>query len=171
MSQSDQLSLFLEGVNIQAQAAAFYSNAPSLDPLHATVLPPDGHTYIPQTRKDVHITPFSHHPNVLASEWLLCWTTLHSHVFQALLDSELPSTSVLKLFKVMLFSLDENTCSNYGAGLLFFTQYCDVNHIPEHSHMPTSEILLSSFSASVAGSMSESALNNWLSRAAVLACG
>ena len=62
----------------------------------------------------------------------------------------------------MLFSLDENTRSNYGAGLLRFTQYCDTHSIPEHSCMPASEFLLSAFSASAAGSASESTLNNWL---------
>ncbi|KAF8220543.1 hypothetical protein L208DRAFT_1333183 [Tricholoma matsutake] len=62
----------------------------------------------------------------------------------------------------MLFSLDENTHSNYGAGLLCFTQYCDAHSIPELSCMPASEILLSAFSASAAGSTSESALNNWV---------
>ena len=62
----------------------------------------------------------------------------------------------------MLFSLDKNTHSNYGAGLLRFAQYCDTHSIPECSRMPASEILLSAFSASAAGSASESTLNNWL---------
>jgi hypothetical protein len=103
-----------------------------------------------------------HCPNVLASEWVLHWTTPHSDIFQSSLDSQLPPLAILKLFKVMLFSLDENTCSNYGMGLLRFTQYCDPHSIPEHSRMPASEILLSSCAASTAGSVTGSALNNWL---------
>ncbi|KAF8236853.1 hypothetical protein L208DRAFT_1250349 [Tricholoma matsutake] len=62
----------------------------------------------------------------------------------------------------MLFSLDKNTCSSYGTGLLQFTQYCNLLCIPDSDHMPASKVLLSSFSASAAGSVSESALNNWL---------
>ncbi|KAF8240142.1 hypothetical protein L208DRAFT_1234893 [Tricholoma matsutake] len=112
--------------------------------------------------KDVHIVPSSCRPNVLASERVLRWTTPHSDVFQSSLNSQLSSSAILKLFQVMLFSLDKNTRSNYGAGLLCFTQYCDSPHIPEHSWMLASEILLSSFAASAAGSVSESALNNWL---------
>ena len=162
MSQSNRLLSFLEGVDVAAQAAAFYLNAPPLDIRHAASLPPDGHVCLPRTRKDARIVPSLRRPNVLASEWVLCWTTPHSDVFQSSLDSQLPPLAILKLFQVMLFSLDENTRSNYGAGLLRFTQYCDFHHIPEHSRMPASEILLSSFAASAAGSVSESALNNWL---------
>lgn len=162
MSQSNRLLGFLKGIDVPAQAAAFYLNAPPLDIRHAASLPPDGHVCLPRTRKDAHIVPSSRRPNVLASDRVLRWTTPHSDVFQSSLDSQLSSLAILKLFQVMLFSLDENTCSNYGAGLLRFTQYCDSHHIPEHSRMPASEILLSSFAASAAGSVSESALNNWL---------
>ncbi|EGO27016.1 hypothetical protein SERLADRAFT_368511 [Serpula lacrymans var. lacrymans S7.9] len=51
---------------------------------------------------------------------------------------------------------------NYGAGLLQFTQYCDQLNIPEENCMPASETLLTAFSAHAAGSISLSALNNWL---------
>jgi hypothetical protein len=164
MSHPDCLSSFLQGVDVPTQAAAFYANAPLLDVRHAASLPTDGHVRLPRMHKDAHIAPSSHRPNVLASERVLHWTTPHSDVFQSSLNSQLPPSAVLKLFKAMLFSLDENTCSNYGTGLLCFTQYCDSHHIPEHNCMPASKILLSAFSASAAGSVSESALNNWLVR-------
>ncbi|KAH7903818.1 hypothetical protein BJ138DRAFT_1189120 [Hygrophoropsis aurantiaca] len=57
---------------------------------------------------------------------------------------------------------DRSTRSNYGAGLLRFTQYCDSLHLPEVDRMPASEALIASFSASAAGNISSSALNNWL---------
>ncbi|GLB38818.1 hypothetical protein LshimejAT787_0506830 [Lyophyllum shimeji] len=163
MSRPDRLTALLDGVDVQAQAAAFYANAPPLDVRRAASLPTDGRIRVPRKpRKDAHITPSFHRPHVLASERVLRWTTPHSEQFQASIEAELPNPAILKLFKVMLFSLDENTRSNYGAGLLRFTQYCDTHHIPEHSRMPASELLLSAFSASAAGSASESALNNWL---------
>jgi hypothetical protein len=162
MSQPNRLTEFLNGVNVSAQAAAFYANAPSPDIRQLASLPPDGRIRIPRTRKDAHILPSHHRPNVLASERVLRWTTPHSDVFQTSLETVLSSSSTLKLFQVMLFSLDENTRSNYGAGLLRFTQYCDAHSISEHNRMPASEILLSAFSASAAGTASESALNNWL---------
>jgi len=162
MSQSDCLTAFLEGVDIPAQATTFYTSAPLLDICYTASLPVDGCICIPWKRKDACIVPSSHCPNVLASERVLRWTTPYSDTFQVSLEAELPSSSILKLFQVMLFSLDENTHSNYGAGLLHFTQYCNTHSIPEYSCMPASKLLLSAFSASTAGSASESALNNWL---------
>lgn len=62
----------------------------------------------------------------------------------------------------MLQSLDHSTRSNYGAGLLRFTQFCDLLALPEESRMPASPELISLFSAHHAGHASEKTLNNWL---------
>lgn len=160
---SDSLADHLRGVDIAAQAAAFYANAPPLDIRRAASLPTEGRLRVPRRpRRDAQILPSSHRPPVLASDRVLLWTTPHSHTFQTSLEAELPNTAILKLFRCMTFSLDENTRSNYGAGLLRFTQFCDAHNIPEVNRMPASEALLSSFSASAAGSASESALSNWL---------
>jgi len=64
--------------------------------------------------KKTCIIPSHLHPHVLASNQLLLWTTPHTQSFQKCLKSELPANAVLKLFQVMLFSLDQDTCSNYG---------------------------------------------------------
>ena len=146
------------------QAAAFYLNASPLDIHHVASLPPSSHVHLPHMCKDVHIIPSLCHPNVLASKQVLCWTTPHSNVFQFSLNSQPSPLAILKLFQAMLFSLDKNTHSNYSTGLLCFIQYCDSHHIPEHSQMLASEILLSSFVASAASFVSKSTLNNWLAR-------
>jgi hypothetical protein len=62
----------------------------------------------------------------------------------------------------MVRSLDTNTRSNYGAGLLRFMQFCDSINIPEAERMPAAEVLLSQFAAAFAGTTSEKMLNNWL---------
>lgn len=62
----------------------------------------------------------------------------------------------------MLQSLDVNTRSNYGAGLLRFTQFCDQLSIPEVDCMPASSELLALFAAHHAGQLSDKTLNNWL---------
>ena len=151
MSQSDHLAAFLAGVDVPAQVAAFYANAPPPDVHCAASIPANGRICIPRTHKDARITPSSYRPNILTSERVLRWTTPHSDQFQTSLEAELPPSAVLKLFQVMLFSLDENTRSNYGAGLLCFTQYCDTHSILECNRMPASETLLSAFSASASG--------------------
>ncbi|KAG1746870.1 hypothetical protein EDB19DRAFT_1582231, partial [Suillus lakei] len=56
----------------------------------------------------------------------------------------------------------EDTCSNYGAGLLHFTQFCDLHNIPKPSHMPASPELLAAFLANAAGTVSSSAANSWM---------
>lgn len=62
----------------------------------------------------------------------------------------------------MIRSLDQDTRSNYGAGLLRFTQFCDSINVPEHDRMPASEVLVAQFAAAHAGSASAKTLNNWL---------
>ncbi|RDB16022.1 hypothetical protein Hypma_003463 [Hypsizygus marmoreus] len=139
MSCSEHLAAFLKDVDIDAQAATFYANAPPMDVRQAASLPADGRIRI--SRKpctDSHITPSAHHSHVLASDRVLLWTTPHSAEFQVALEAELPEPAIQKLFRVMLFSLDEETRSNYGAGLLCFTH------------------------ASAAGTASSSTLDNWL---------
>jgi len=63
---------------------------------------------------------------------------------------------------VMLSSLDSKTRSNYGAGLLRFTQFCDQLCIPEKERCPASEVLISAFIASYAGRRSTDCINGWL---------
>jgi hypothetical protein len=63
----------------------------------------------------------------------------------------------------MLASLKEKTRSNYGAGLLRFTQFCDTHNIPEVNRCPASEVLISAFIASYAGLRSSDCINSWIS--------
>ncbi|KAG2037473.1 hypothetical protein BDR03DRAFT_863783 [Suillus americanus] len=62
----------------------------------------------------------------------------------------------------MICSLDQDTHSNYGAGLLQFMQFCDSINISEQDRMPASGILMAQFTAAHAGLASAKTLNNWL---------
>lgn len=62
----------------------------------------------------------------------------------------------------MIRSLDHDTRSNYGAGLLQFTQFCDWVNVPEKDRMPASQELIASFATTHAGTISDKTLNNWL---------
>ena len=62
----------------------------------------------------------------------------------------------------MLLSLEEKTRSNYGAGLLRFTQFCDSHNISEIDRCPASEVIISAFIASYAGLRSSDCINGWL---------
>jgi hypothetical protein len=162
MPDPTPLSLILKDVDVVAESATFYDRANS-DLRRTASLPTDGRIRVPRKpKKDSQIIPSSHRPHVLASDRLLLWTTPHSDSFQKTLENQFPANTVLKLFQVMLCSLDQDTRSNYGAGLLRFTQYCDRNNIPETDRMPASESLLSTFAASAAGHLSDKTLASWL---------
>ncbi|KIM75938.1 hypothetical protein PILCRDRAFT_13141 [Piloderma croceum F 1598] len=62
----------------------------------------------------------------------------------------------------MLLSLKEKTRSNYGAGLLRFTQFCDSHNISKVDRCPASEVIISAFIASYAGLHSSDCINGWL---------
>jgi hypothetical protein len=62
----------------------------------------------------------------------------------------------------MLLSLEEKTCSNYGASLLHFTQFCDSHNISKVDHCPASEVIISAFVASYASLHSSDCVNRWL---------
>ncbi|KIK73063.1 hypothetical protein PAXRUDRAFT_21269 [Paxillus rubicundulus Ve08.2h10] len=109
-----------------------------------------------------HIESSSHCPHVLASDCLLLWTTPVGLDWQKELNTKLPDSSIFKLFQVMICSLDQDTRSNYGTGLLHFTQICNMCNIPEESRMPASEELILAFTASHASTASNKTLNNWL---------
>ncbi|KIO09047.1 hypothetical protein M404DRAFT_70662, partial [Pisolithus tinctorius Marx 270] len=70
-------------------------------------------------------------PHVIASDCLICWSSPHGADFLSSLENLFPQQSIFRLFQVMLQSLDHSTCSNYGAGLLHFTQFCDLLALPE----------------------------------------
>jgi len=107
-------------------------------------------------------TASSFRPRVLASERLRRWVTPHAvaHFNQVISHISLPATSVL--MEVMLSSLEPKTRSNYGAGLLRFTQFCDQLAIPEHDRCPASEVLISAFIAAYAGRRSTNCISGWL---------
>lgn len=156
------ISALLSDVDIEREAQIFLDSLRSDIRLTAS-LPVDGRVSRPRKpRVGNSIIPTPSRPPVLARNRVLLWTTPHGNRFMEELQVELPHSAVLKLFQVMIRSLDESTRSNYGAGLLCFTQFCDHHSIPEEARMPASANLINSFAASAAGHLSPQALSNWI---------
>jgi hypothetical protein len=105
----------------------------------------------------------SYRPHVLASDQLRFWSSPYTVSRQNAIISHIPATISANLMDVMLVSLEEKTRSNYGAGLLRFTQFCDTHGIAEADRCPASEVLISAFIASYAGLRSSDCINSWLS--------
>ncbi|KAL1942665.1 hypothetical protein VTO73DRAFT_4905 [Trametes versicolor] len=83
------------------------------------------------------------------------------------LTSLIPPSASVRLFQIILGSLETGTKKNYGAGLLRFTQFCDRLGIPESSRMPAPEPLIAAFVADFAGSVRHDTISGWLSGLAV----
>jgi len=153
----------LQGVDVRAAAASFHSRLNSLSrtriasSIHPPLVKPPHRPH-----PDSIIHPSTLRPHVIASDRLICWSSPHGVNYLTSLEDRYPRPTVFRLFQVMLQSLDSRTRSNYGAGLLRFTQFCDDNHIPELDRMPASSQLLALFSAHHAGCSSDKTLNNWL---------
>ncbi|KAJ7109090.1 hypothetical protein C8R43DRAFT_1099845 [Mycena crocata] len=112
-------------------------------------------------RAGCEYSPSPLRPVVLAHERIQKWTTPATIIY---LESkkEFAPEIFQKLIEVMLLGLDESTRSNYGAGLLRFTQFCDSLGIHEEARMPASGHLLAIFAADAAGYSSDGTVNNWL---------
>ncbi|KAG2041577.1 hypothetical protein BDR03DRAFT_856189 [Suillus americanus] len=154
----------MQGVNVDTAAASFWAaHPPSSVRTSVSQSLQQSRPRTPHTpHASSNITPSEHRPPVLASDHLLLWSTPAGQDWQSVLEQTYPDSFLFRLFQVMVRSLDTNTRSNYGAGLLRCTQFCNSIHIPKSKCMPAAKPLLSQFAAAFAGTMSEKTLNNWL---------
>ncbi|KAF8076565.1 DNA breaking-rejoining enzyme, partial [Lyophyllum atratum] len=164
MPDTPALRHALTGVDVALEAEQFYARMATSSSADFAPHPPIGRIRRPRKPRPENVIESSPlRPHVLASERLRAWSTPVTLPFRECLVQALPSCDARALLEVMLFSLDEETRSNYGAGLLRFTQYCDSRSIPESQRMPASDILLCGFStAMAAGKVARTTLDNWL---------
>src|SRR5882724_6769936 len=118
--------------------------------------------HLPSKAQD-HILPSPLCPHVLAGHCFLTWptpfgiflmndeiTTFHNHVIAC-------------CHVIMSQSVNKETLSNYSAGLICFTKFCDEFSIPDICCMPYSEMLLATFITHCgAGLVGPSTLKSWL---------
>lgn len=97
------------------------------------------------------ISPSPFRPHVPADRRILLWTTpysLHAHNTRT---AEVSPRLQTLMYEGLLSSTVSNTRQAYGAGLLRFNQFCDLEGIPEASRMPASSTLLGAFIANYIG--------------------
>jgi hypothetical protein len=114
-------------------------------------------------KEGCRITPSVFRPHVLASDRLGLWKTPHGQLYATSIEQYLPKSVCTLLFNISLSSFEEKTHSNYRAGLLWFTQFCNAFNIPKALRMPAPKWLLAAFTAVAAGSVSRSCVDGWLS--------
>jgi hypothetical protein len=102
-------------------------------------------------------------PKVFAADRFLMWNTPYGITQQKTESSSIPPHLSLRRRLVMTKAIKPSTLSNYAAGLVRFTKFCDDYHIPENDRMPASEILLATFvTTRGAGSVGGGAITSWL---------
>src|SRR5882724_95151 len=101
----------------------------------------------PQAAQKHKLSPYSPGAGTLqysTAEQFLHWMTpyglnkLHSL-------SPLPPHNIAREHVILVHAVKPKTLSNYGVGLVRFTQFCDTFNIPEPMRMPAPEWLLSHF--------------------------
>ncbi|KAJ7716208.1 DNA breaking-rejoining enzyme [Mycena metata] len=109
------------------------------------------------------IEPSPFRPRVLAKDRIRTWRTPYTFHSLRSLSSSFSPELISRWKSVLSASVDEATHGSYGAGLLRFNHFCDLNHIPENERMPASEALLSMFIASYgAGHVASGTVSTWL---------
>lgn len=90
------------------------------------------------------------------------WQTPVGMEFRTRVDRLLAPVGSAAVYDLVLTGLEPKTASNYGAGLLRFTQFCDELRIPEERRMPAPEYLLVAFLARHAGRVRDGTMESWL---------
>ena len=105
-------------------------------------------------------------PNVAAPDHFVHWLTPFGiNSMNRAAENFPPETITCKRF-VLTQCVKPETLSNYSAGLLHFTCFCDDFRIPEATRMPAKESLLCRFITSHgAGHVGKGTLTSWLARA------
>ncbi|KAG6331452.1 hypothetical protein ID866_7641 [Astraeus odoratus] len=106
------------------------------------------------------------HPHCLAKDHLcLCipaCSSLRTLTMPSSSTTPIPEDQLDCILNVIGASWTDKTKETYGAGLLFYHVYCDLNSISKQQQAPLSQLILATFLANCAGSYSGSALNNYV---------
>jgi len=109
------------------------------------------------------ITPNPLRPFVPATECFTKWLTPYGLAHLDKLSQWFPIDIIICHWLCLANSILPLTLSNYSAGLLRLTKFCDDHNIPEAERMPASESLLSHFIALCgAASVGKGAMSSWL---------
>ncbi|KAH7044456.1 hypothetical protein BKA62DRAFT_746617 [Auriculariales sp. MPI-PUGE-AT-0066] len=132
-------------------------------PLHHTTtwVPPGVRTNRRMVRS-AKLTPSAFHPDVAAEERLRAWTSPFGVKTFFDFTSNLSIDRQKTRHNALVESVEPATRISYGAGLLWFHEFCDADSMPEDAHIPASEFLLSVFVADACGSVAWSTVDSWV---------
>ncbi|KAJ3981028.1 hypothetical protein F5890DRAFT_1418456 [Lentinula detonsa] len=115
----------------------------------------------PKPGNEIVNNPFR--PNVHSVDRLHAWTTPYSQE-KRLKDSKHLHPAIYHSAELLWSKgIVDVSKSNYAAGLLRFSQFCDRMGVSEKDRMPASEVLISGFMGSHSGNCSGPTMRAWLS--------
>ncbi|KAJ3978537.1 hypothetical protein F5890DRAFT_1595856, partial [Lentinula detonsa] len=115
----------------------------------------------PKPGNEIVNNPFR--PNVRAVDRLHAWTTPYSQT-KRIMDSTHLNPIIYESAELLWSKgIVDASKSNYAAGLLRFSQFCDRMGVSEQDRMPASEVLISGFMGSYSGKCAGSTMRAWLS--------
>ena len=136
-----------------------------MNPLPLVPLPlPSRRKPCPRANDSNAISCHPMRPDVAAPDRFTHWLTPFGINFMNRLSKSFPPHIIAQDRIVLMQCIKRETLSNYSAGLLRFTRFCDDFAVPEATRMPASESLLSIFiTTHGAGRVGKGTLLSWLS--------
>ncbi|KAF8802917.1 hypothetical protein BYT27DRAFT_7073653, partial [Phlegmacium glaucopus] len=98
-------------------------------------------------------------PHCLARDRLCLWKPAPSVCSR---HNSAPEEDIDHVFNVMSNAWADSTRESYSAGILIYHVHCDKKDIPEEMRAPASQLIISSFVASLAGSYSGATISNYI---------
>lgn len=137
----------------------YSSPLPSQSTDHSDVLP-CSRPAARKARAGSTITSNPLRPHVPAGDRIFAWDTPYARRHRASLS--MPLRLAKATLATVLAGLAHSTRSTYGAGILRFTQFCDLEGVSEEARMPASYSLLCAFLSSMVGKVSDASMRSYL---------
>jgi len=163
LSKPSQPSLLHPTSQTSTSYLPYYILPPILHPTSQTSTP---HSCIVHPRKPHTGHSIIHNelcPHMPATDCIFSWHTPFSSRHHATIAQRLPAPLVESVLMAIQGALAPNTKSTYGAGPLYFTQFCDKWGITKEACMPADYTLLCTFIGEFKGLQSGNTIFSWLS--------
>ena len=122
-------------------------------------------SYLAKHAKPPKYSPSPLRPDISTPDCLVHWLTPFSISYMNDRSACFPPEVIVCEHFVISHAVSNNTLSNYTAGLLHFTNFCDNFNIPENNRMPATKSLLCIFiTTHGAGKVGKGTLLLWLFR-------
>ncbi|KAH7086663.1 hypothetical protein BKA62DRAFT_731138 [Auriculariales sp. MPI-PUGE-AT-0066] len=146
----------------RARPSEYHTEQPLTPSLLATRVG-DAHARTPlDGARATTLLPSPYRPDVCAGERLRYWTSEFAAQSLTAGSSPISHSQRVALIDAVLSSVDPETRTKYGAGLVRLHEFGDLFSIAEAARMPASDQLLAAFASHHVGKVAKGTVDNWL---------